>query len=355
MWKLERELCRVAMQAAQVHWYIFGWAMKWHYDRTKNRKIKLTAGTLPIQRDVSVVLIYQPTGILPSLIKSLQHLRDNGFAPVVVSNAPLKANDLEILRQHSFLVMQRPNFGYDFGGYRDAILHLLESGLRPDNLLVMNDSIWFPLTSESEIASQIRAQRSDMYGIVLAERPAEPHRTHLQSYMFSFKKRLVEHEDFERFWRDLPVSSNKHVVIRRCEMRMTHAFKKNGHTIGHLHTFNDVKVALKSLDSAELRRIIAYQIQVDTSNSGPLRPFLDEDCIGSTWRSSVESFIDKDALGKYFLIAHPIVLKGKLGLQILKKDKQPMYQLQRRELFACGLSDSLCPEIRKEMETWDQN
>jgi len=353
LWKLKREIRRVHLQLGQARWYIFGSVLKWNYDRTKHQFIKLTEGALPVQSDVAIVLIYQPEGILTSLMKTLDHLQENGFATVVVSNSPLHENDLESLRQHSFLVMQRPNFGYDFGGYRDAILHLLDCGHQPDNLLVMNDSIWFPLTDESSLLNHIRHQKDDMYGIVLAERPDEPERTHLQSYMFNFKKGLVEQKVFAQFWKKIPISSNKQVVIRRCEMRMTHAFKTKGFSIGYLHNFDDVKSALKSLGNDELNRIIAYQMQVDTSNTRTLKRLLDRNEEDPTWRNSVETLIDRNALGKYVLVAHPLVLSGKLDLQMLKKDKQPMYQLQRSELFACGFGNRICPEIRMEMANWD--
>jgi len=354
MWKLKRELRRLSMQVTQIPWFVFGSMLRPIYDLQKQKYIKLTPGTRPMRDDMALLLIYQPKGLLASTLHTLEHLHAKGFSTLVVSNAPIAPADLETLKAHAHLIMERPNYGYDFGGYRDGILHLMGGQTRPKRVLVLNDSIWFPLMDDCDLIERVRAADKDLYGFVLNERPDEPHRTHLQSYFFCFGERLVGHPDFLRYWKRLFVSSNKNLVIRRCEMRMTEAFRKLGHSIGYRHIFADVVAALKTLDVADLKRIVPYQMQIDISNTGKLRSALSDIDDPERWRDRVLELADEGRMGKYFLIAHPLILLGKLGCPMLKKDRQPMYQLQRAELFACGFGARLAPEVRDEMESQDK-
>ena len=301
MWKLKRELRRLSMQVTQIPWFVFGSMLRRIYDLQKQKYIKLTPGTRPMRGDIALMRIYQPKGLQASTLHTFEHLQAKGFSTLVVSNAPIAPADLETLKAHAHLIMERPN-----------------------------------------------------YGFVLNERPDEPHRTHLQSYFFCFGERLVGHPDFLRYWKRLFVSSNKNLVIRRCEMRMTEAFRKLGHSIGYRHIFADVVAALKTLDVADLKRIVPYQMQIDTSNTGRLRSALSDIDDPERWRDRVLELADEGRMGKYFLIAHPLILLGKLGCPMLKKDRQPMYQLQRAELFACGFGARLAPEVRDEMESQDK-
>lgn len=342
------------MQVRQLPWFLVSPILRAIHDGRKHRYIRLTEGARPLTGEIAVLLIFQPKGLLESTLHTLDHLHAKGVSALVVSNAPIAEPDLWRLQAHAWLVMERPNYGYDFGGYRDAILHILDRGLTPSRLFVLNDSIWFPLGPDSDLIDHTRASGDDLYGFVLNDRYEAVHRKHIQSYFFSFGGRLVAHPDFRRYWRKLFVTNNKNLVIRRCEIPMTHAFRSRGHSVGYRHTYADVRAALKTLGNADLRRVIEYQIEVDTSNARRLRPCLAADVMDDAWRDAVLEAIDRGTFGKYFLIAHPMVLIGRLARPMLKKDRQPMYRLQRKELIAGGYAETLAPAVRAEIETWDQ-
>jgi len=151
VWKLKRELARIGQKLRMPFSLIRALVSKHFYDRNKPNLIRLIAGKIALHPDVAIALIYQPTGLQDSLIETCRHLVSNGFSPFIVSNAPLNNHDRARLSEQSFLIMERSNFGYDFGGYRDRILHLLDVGIFPSNLLVINHSIWFPVPDETEL------------------------------------------------------------------------------------------------------------------------------------------------------------------------------------------------------------
>lgn len=352
LWKLKREVRRFGILASQMQWLVYGPALRRLYDLRKARHIKLHRGILKLRGDVAVVLAYQPEGLAPSLFHTLRHLADKGFAPVLVSNAPLSDADLKRLECHCAAVMERPNYGYDFGAYRDGILHILDHATDLGRVLVLNDSIWFPLYPNCDLIDRVRQADADLYGYVMNLRK-ERHRSHLQSYFFAFGSRLVQAKDFGDYWRGLFISGNKNLVIRRCEIPMTEYFRAKGYSIGYRYLISDPAIALRSLAPDELMQVVHYQMRVDSGNAAALAPFAAGDPTDPAWRKKLMALGDDLKLGKYFLLAHPHLMLGKLRGQILKKDRQPMYRSQRAELLACGFGEGMAASVLEEVMARD--
>ena len=352
-WKIRREWERLRQQAGQWHWYVAGPARKSLYEFRRRSLVNVSQGDHPRWPDVAIVLIYQPKGVLSSLLTELQHLSDNGFSPVVVSNLPVSDEDLALLKPLCHLIIQRPNFGYDFGGYREGILTVLDQAVPIRNLVVKNDSVWFPLVPDCDLLDRARNSSADLYGIYLNEYRRKPQRTHLQSYFYRFGPRLVRSAEFRTYWRNLWLTDNKHMVIRQCEMKLTEWFRTRGRTIEALYTLSDLQAALKSLTDEELYEVLRYHVQVDTRSFVQLQNYIDNPGLPG-WRSAVDALIDTEALGRYLMIAHPLPLIAKLNCPVLKKDRQPMYQLQRAELARTGILEKMTDAVRAEILSWDR-
>ena len=121
-WKLKRETKRVAAQLSAIPLLIYEPFAQKLYDRNFEKNIKLYQGIRNLGKQVAVFLIYQPRGLADSIYLTVDHLVASGFEVVIVSNCPLASADLEKLYLRTALVVERPNFGYDFGGYRDAVV-----------------------------------------------------------------------------------------------------------------------------------------------------------------------------------------------------------------------------------------
>lgn len=351
-WKLKREIKRLWMQLGIPFDLLTMPIRRWLYDRKKHEIIKYSSGAQPVRENVAIILIFQPNGVRDSLLETLQYFNENGFTPLVVSNSPLSSGDLKNLCKNAYLVMERPNSGYDFGGYRDGVLHLLDSEICPENLVLMNDSIWFPIRKNCDFLEKVKEESADLFGIVFSERPDTPSRTHLQSYFYSFKQRVVQDSSFREYWEKLYFSENKFLVIRKCEMKLTQYFKSRGFSLAWFCDQEDLMNALLSLSKPELETVIRYQISIDHKNSKLLKDFLDTRMNGDDWRKEIPTLIKSRNLGKYTLIAHPLILFTRLMIPILKRDKQKVYQRQRKEILACGLDGFVSPiameEISKE-------
>lgn len=345
VWKIKRELKRFWSQISQLPWFIFGSTIRDFYDRRKLKYLTFTNGAYPLGSDVAVLVLFQPNGIEPSVLHTLAHLTEKGFSTIVVSNCKLTENDLQKLQSSAHLVIQRPNYGYDFGGYREAILYLLERSIIPDNLLVMNDSIWFPVEDNCAFLDEVRAQKCDLYGVSINDLKI-PSRAHIQSYLFNFKGSVTGSPEFDRYWKTLFMANNKNAVIRQCEIKMTGYFVRAGFSIGSRYRIKDLYSALEGLNGDGLRQVIRYQRTVDTKQSAILT-----DALEAGAESDVSHLIKERLLGKYILIAHPLVLLQSLKCPVLKKDRQYIYQVQRRAIYESKLEGRLSDVVRREIES----
>jgi hypothetical protein len=352
-WKVRREAVRIGVQASQFPWFVFGTILRNRYDRDRGRLVRVKRGEQALHPDVAVILIYQPKGILASFIDELRHFDANGFSTVVVSNAPLDDENRSRLAAHAHLVIERPNYGYDFGGYREGIMTLAERGIRPRNLVVKNDSVWFPLRPGCDFLKRAVAEPCDLYGIYSNTRYAQTRKHHLQSYFYRFGPRLAASEHFARYWEYLTMTNNKHMVIRQNEMKLTGHFGSLGYSSAALIDYDILREATFRLSDADLLQVIAYQARVETRAAPFLAPLVAEGTDAPGWRHRVERVWAGRSMGAYLMIAHPLVLVGMLDCPILKKDRQPIYRLQRRELVETGLADRLTPAVRRDIADWD--
>ncbi len=354
-WKVIRELKRIQKQLEQVPWFLWSPISKALHDATKWQRIRLTDGQKTRGAHVAVFLIYQPNDLKPSLFHTLKHLNDSGYSVFLVSNHSLDEEALAKVSPLCWKIMQRPNYGYDFGGYRDAILHLTTDSELPETLLVMNDSMWFPLFDDCRLLEQFKNQHEDLFGFVLSEylHVRNPE-SHIQSYMFSFRKQAMQRPAFRAYWRGLTVSSNKQMVIRRCEKKMTLDLHEAGFSYGAVHTFKDVTNAISELPDDQLESLVRYQVEIGTKDSRKLIGYVDGKDQDPHWADKIRTFLDTHILGKYLLLAHPNVLIGKLRVPMLKKDRMFNYQVQRRELLESQYRSDISPVILNEINDWDK-
>lgn len=346
-WKLKREWNRLVMQASQWHWFLFAGLRRRRHDIHKTFAMKVTEGAVAPAPNMAILLIYQPDTVLGSTYDTLDHFRDKGVSPVVVSNTSLSAADEARLAEKAHLVIQRPNYGYDFGGYRDAVLALKSRKIHLDNLFIVNDSIWFPIWPDCDLIDRALANPSDLFGIFYNDREGHEHRSHLQSYFFRFGPKVLQSRDFLTFWRRIMLTNNKHMVIRQCEMKLTHYFTSRGYSRDQLYDLTTLKAATKALPDDQLREALEYHALVETRSAPEIARILAD--TSGNWRTRAEQMIDGEKVAKYYLIAHPHTLFGQMKSPMIKKDKQPIYSFQRGEMVRLGYDKDMRPIVAEEV------
>ena len=246
VWKIKRELMRLWRQARAVPkrlmWFFL--ATPYH-DLFLARKRKTWAGTKTgDSRKAAVYVIYPTDGLLPSHLHTLNHLIENGYRTTVVSNLPLADDDREKLLAFCQSYIERVNFGYDFGGYRDGVLSLAREFGALDRLALLNDSAWYPLPDRSNWLADAEALGVDFAGAVsnygTPRVLLEDFRTlkwsyktthpnfHYCSFALSFGPALLQSRKFLRFWRKFRLDNDKSRVVRRGEIGLTQWALSNG-------------------------------------------------------------------------------------------------------------------------------
>ncbi|MEM6339757.1 MAG: rhamnan synthesis F family protein [Pseudomonadota bacterium] len=269
LWKAKREVKRLGTQLAELPSNIASrYFAAPYYDAVHARKIKTTAGDIAEGAKTAIYLIFPSQGVLTSHLHALGWLRDRGISPLVVSNLPLSPDDVERLRPFAWQILERPNVGYDFGGYRDGVLHLVNQRVDLDQLLLLNDSAWFPLPGAQDWLDQVAALNVDYAGAAtnFGMPRVDPeqfmdqvwdykstHRNfHYTSYALAIGSKILSNPAFRNFWRRFPMSNRKKRTVRRGEIGLTQWVLRNGYSHAAALDLTDLDTALAALPKDQL-------------------------------------------------------------------------------------------------------
>jgi hypothetical protein len=261
--KLGRETLRVLHAAGDRVMGLGEPFVQRRHDRNFAQRTRLQPGQLPMGNRVAILLLYQPEQVPGSIRLTLDHLVQTGFAPVVVANGGVPADAAESLLSRAALLLQRPNYGHDFGGYRDGIRLLHDRGLHPTELLILNDSIWFPLWPETPLLADLMQPEADLSGPMFEQKPGRRHSGHFESYLLRAGPALLANPAFWRFWQDYPVSDNRRKVLRNGEKGFTVAMRTAGARIHPLASRAAFLDRIADQDDAFLARTLRYAAQAD--------------------------------------------------------------------------------------------
>jgi hypothetical protein len=331
VWKLRRELHRGYEHLWALAGLVYEPVLKWLHDRWRNRlDLPPDQGITPAGK-VAIVLVYQPRGIAPSLVVTLRHLVAQGYAPLIVSNAPLSPASLATLAPVVWRIVERPNFGYDFGGYRDGILLLRRWGTRVERLIVMNDSIWMPLQPGSNLVARMEAATGDVIGgfkhpDTLRKRGGKRRAGFVESYLYLFNEPALNHPAMIRFWQGYRVSSNKLNAVYRGERGFSRRMDAAGLTVTGLFTPAGLLAALREKPVATLRLSLTYAAYTEDDLSSECSDLLQRDPGAAGWREDALRHVEKTIARRRFNASFPYPSIALLGMDFLKKSAGPSGQ-----------------------------
>jgi len=250
-----------------------------YYDLIHGKKVRRIAGAVGPANKVAVYLIFPQQGLLASHLGALDYLRSKGYAPVVVSNIALDAGAQAQVLKAAHLYVERPNFGYDFGGYRDGILSIADRLPKLDHLCLLNDSTWFNLPGAEDWLDAAEALRVDLaaaasnYGVPRVKmeefrriewRYLTTHKNfHFCSFALLFSQRVLADPDFLRFWQRFPLTSNKSRTVRRGEIGLSKWILARDYTHGTTCDITHLDRELSALGDDRIREIADNLISPD--------------------------------------------------------------------------------------------
>lgn len=337
-------------------------------DRILRPKRLHISGAQPETAKLAIFLIFPTNGLQDSHLHSLRYMVENGYSPFVVSNSPLSDADIAKLMPISWRIMVRQNFGYDFGGYRDALLDLAPKLSQTSTLVLFNDSTWFPIpgtmnwlkTAEDNPADFVGATLSGFTGKFRLKNfrtnrwsfRTSARNFHYGSFAIMIKRDILKTKDFLVFWQKLGLSQGKFRTIKRGERGLTRwALRMNhSHAATSDHRYFDVYLASKSPEERRsmLKNIVIVQ---DKKAEAFFQAFNIRAAVDTMDLGSVDALI-RTIVGRRGLSASlPQVLIQDFNCAFLKKfpSKEKLSSRALMETIVRDLPDPIRSIIQKDM------
>jgi lipopolysaccharide biosynthesis protein len=254
-WKIRRELIRPFRQALQIPELFFVKAASTRfYDCFLAKRKKITTGHQPVEERVAIFAMYSPTGLTEDHLHSLRYLKDCGYATIIVSNSPIEEKQRQSHQDLFHVLMERANYGYDFGAYRDGILFIEGALAQISFLALFNDSCLFPvalqdgnnwLKNTETCMEEVQAVTDNFAINKKGEASFEDPHFHYASYAIAFKSSFFQNPEFMSFWKNTKLAFSKNLIVSEGEIRLSrfivnHA-QSHGATLSSSKLFNRIR------------------------------------------------------------------------------------------------------------------
>lgn len=342
-WKIRRELLRLREQAHDLPGVI-----RFHlrrreearrriaHDRDFAQLTTLHEGAIPLGEKAAIFLLYQPSGISASTFLTCDWLISHDYAPVLVSNCKVSDGDRERSRGRFALLLERPNFGRDFGGYRDAILLLQRMGIAPERVIIMNDSIWVPMTEG--VMERLEAADADIVGLMQNEKAFRDASGRLkfaprflESHFLLLKRPVWEAPAFRTYWHDYKMTDEKKPTMRFGERGFSRAMRAAGFDLRGLAGATALLEHLDVMNDRDLALVLKYAVHgaPDLARRGArLASMSPHD---RNWRARVLEHVAETISRYHCLGSFCHAGATAFGTMFMKKTEQPLWKWQRRQ------------------------
>lgn len=335
-WKVKRELARAWQKLIDpIDDFFERQLLTICYDRFLRGRSKITQGSVPLGENVAIYLVYSPRGLSQSHFNTLREMRKSQVAPVIVANHPLSSNDKSLLVSKVSLIIERPNVGYDFGGYRDGILHLSSQLLNFKRLYLLNDSAWM-IDSKKNWFDDVESLIYDFVGasshftmpLCSVENFArfewsyseEGKKFHYQSYALCFGKKILKDPEFLAFWKKFKLSRIKKRTISRGEIDLSQWVINNGYTHGATCSTKNIEWELHALSVSSLKREVqSLVIPADTYLPYLISNLMNLPDQDNLYRQEVVKAILLTICRVGFIYCAPLFAIKQRGFQFVKK------------------------------------
>lgn len=211
--------------------------------------LRQEAGAIACRPDDPVALYvhYSASGrISPMVLRQLAGYREAGFAVVFISMADaIPEADWAAAAAECALLVQRRNFGLDFGAWRDLAPEVARRWPQAPELLLANDSVLGPIRPMAPVLVALRGGGEGLFGMTESRQGG----VHLQSYLLLARGQPTV-LDLLAFLRDLRLSVSKWLVVRRGELALARHMAGRGHRVAALFGYRRL-VAATLADPAE--------------------------------------------------------------------------------------------------------
>jgi Rhamnan synthesis protein F len=343
-WKIRRELDTARQQLLAIPERLIGPARQRRLDSQFPSGFRVMNGAASLGPRVAIFLVYQPRGMSASAVATCRHLSERGYSVVLVANSPVSAADEASLGRWVWRFVERPNFGYDFGGYRDGIRLLWHWSVSPESLIILNDSVWFPLDQNETMLVSMEASNAGFLGALrhvdLPETDTE-HAGIFLSYFFLIKRAVLTSEVFINYWNAYVSTSNKYLTVRRGERGFSRTLFAAGVPSEGLYSRDRFMAAVERQPAAFLRQTLVYGAYTDPGLEQARDALLRADATSEVWRRQAIDHIRAVVNKRNFHSSFCFASIRLLGIPLLKKNKGELQVRMRRQYLRAVMAGDL--------------
>ena len=194
-------------------------------------------------RKLCIVSHYDPNSMIQDYVSyMLKELYRAGFDIVLVSTSQFvpKTQRAKIDKYLRAFILKK-NSGYDFLSWKIG-MGMCKEFSSYNELLLINDSMFFPLTRPKKIFDLMKSRKYDFWGLL----DSYSRRYHVQSFFWFFNKKIKNSIFFSSFWQQCEVLNDKTKIINQYETQFTTLAKDNGFRVGSYIETEKVREDLSS-------------------------------------------------------------------------------------------------------------
>lgn len=352
LWKLKREFTRLCHQILALPQSLLMLPRRLSEPRRRlmhdlafPNNLHLTEGKVALGKRLVIIVLFQPRGVSPSTIETCQDFVSAGYTPLVISNAVLSAVDQALLAETCWRVVDRPNFGYDFGAYRDGIRMIRETDITPDCLILMNDSFWCKITPM--LLGRMEGLNVDLAGLLQDEKVLHDtqggtptRKMHIESYCLVISKKLWKTKVFQDFWDGYQLTDIKPKTIKNGEIGFSRTMSAAGFSLGALTSRSLFLAGLSNAKNDVIQQALRYAAYDDPVFKSEGVALFSRLAIGEEWRNDALDHIRRWVNRRRFNAAFPLASAHLFDASFLKKNQEKIYAAAR-ETYLRGCEDGL--------------
>lgn len=358
-WKIRRGLYRIREQITQAQLSrLYEPQRKLFHDLILPWRLGIRHGHLAYGNKLAIVVLFQPRGLARSTYLTFDYLITQGYTPIAVSNTPLSDTDNAAIAARSALVMERPNVGYDFGAYRDALRVLAERGVAAHRVVLLNDSTWFPLREGCDALVRMERLGADFAGhIFKTEILGKPEHDHVESHLMMFSDIAQASDAYRAFWNGYVMSDTRALTIARGEKRITQVMRSAGLKVRTLLNREQFLQILERLDDKALHTALLETVHHRDDAAALCAKLFCAAQDGFSWRYEFIDWVNHELQNsRQHLLSVTYVAPAMrhASLSFVKKDKDRRHHLARirvLELEAAGAIAPLHEDVRAEISS----
>lgn len=189
---------------------------------------------------ITLCVFYDENGEIKNYQKTyIEAIKKISNRIIIIANGEISDESAKYLNENNIDLIIRPNTGFDFGAWKDAILQLGWNELCSyRNLLLTNFTCYGPIYPLEDFVAAMDKRVCDFWGInrhpeqkdclIIPEEPASYVREHIQSYFLNFKQNILYSLTFRSFWEELQLAATYAQEVAWHENKLTEILEQSG-------------------------------------------------------------------------------------------------------------------------------